>query len=881
MLSMLALPVVSSKNVAYTPGTNLTGIENLSNCYRQNHKLVVDFMIDETASLRFGNDGTNISTPGTDPNANRVKLVNDVVRALGSLTSFSPGEVMVRADAFGTGLDYSDPYSSFRGNSPSGPQNPPVNWTSVNPTTVGPISSRVAQYFTSAYGDQNTDYFQSLSASYQNVIKEANALSPVPGSVCSAIIMFTDGQMSFINGYQPPWSAVRVSPSTLSSVENKGFENLCSPSGGLIEELRQQNVYFFAAGLSSPTAPGQSFQLLKQLAGVAPGCGSPNGTGQFFNGSVDNMVSGLLSGLVGGEALAAATCTPSACSQSFVVHRYTKSALIYVAVGLPAGQSGSPGQLELVSPQGKILPIPNQGLVSDLGGGVTLHSYVSSSWEGSSPRIQRIIALNFSSEVPANRSQWTLTLVPQAGYSPTLTTRVDLISGVGLHAASSGTWRRGSTGLVSYSLAYRGSTIPASEVSRQSLSAAVSFGGGLPALTVPVNQLGRTNAFTVEVHIPTNTISGVATVRLRGAVTLRTGDVIPANAVPITSITVLPPHGPTVAPTLDFHVINAVRVHHRNAAGVEPVLPVSVEGHLTVSAGSNGAGQFCFTGASGIYDGGQVAAIHPVGKRCYLIASNEKVHVPFLLSIRSPVTGILHGTIRGFTKSSGVSYAATTSLTGNVLVPLPDPITNQKTLWSLIVVSIAIPLGLWIGLSWWNARFKDPTKVRGYKVEVEVTGVDTTSESPSLTWHDWDFLPPGKPRTLLFRDLEIHAPVRILRTQDAIVSRPGYLAIGSLGSQRGSSKGRIAHKIQGQWVFVTPLSGVDGSILEASSISGELYFFVIDGAESAELGPDGLIERAFTGLHLQFEEIRGRIASVVKNSAPGTPAQNQPVESPL
>ena len=354
-------------------------------------------------------------------------------------------------------------------------------------------------------------------------------------------------------------------------------------------------------------------------------------------------------------------------------------------------------------------------------------------------------------------------------------------------------------------------------------------------------------------------LSAAISIDVSGIVTTAAGDQIPVTASTSAAVNVA---GAPVAPqSINLGVITPTRQKERDAEGRQPVLPVELKRTVTVTAPADGDGVFCVPGNSSITVNGQEVRISAVGDECVDIPAGGSADLPVSVAIDSPVDGTIVGNLAATTRSVLQQEASPVaiSVTGEIVVPPGDPVVDGGTFWMLVLGSLAVAGGLWIGLSWWTSRFKDPTLIAGFRVPVTIRPATSDFSMPPMDPDRWEYLKAAGPRSVLFEDLEITAPVRILRSQDAIVERPSHIAHGNQGAagRRSSLKGRIAHQIQGQWVFTVPL-GASASA-SSSEISGELFFFVLGDAVAIEADGGGLMERAKQELSARLPDIIERV----------------------
>ena len=854
--SLLVVPLMGvfseRADADFSPVSADTGAQNLALCFHQYRKLAVELLIDQTASLQYGDNGIAGHGPGSDPDGKRVVLAQSVVQALAQVQGIAGGTIEVQAAGFGTDVE---PVSTG-----------PNGWTAVTSASAESISASLEQ-FRNRDSDVNTDYVTALSTANQNLQQERQSLGT---QTCTAIVLFTDGAFSLNPGAAPPWygtvsSAEATDPN--SAVYAQGIKDLCAPDG-IMDSLRSYDppVFLFAAGLAPtppPAGPAPDFSLLRGLAlGTAvPGyatCGTPNGTGEFFDGNVNTLSSSLISGLVGGSPTAAA-CTEAGCSASFVTYPYTKSASVYVT-------ANEPGQLSIAGLGGESVPVPPLGTSKQVDG-VTLTTSIANPWPGQSdPGYQWLIGLTgFEPAADGKPTTWSIRFTPTPSSSPpTMTWQANVVSGVELVPEATGLqWRRGDEGDAYYRLVDGTTQIPAEQISDATLAGTVALEGA--PTTVPVAEEGQSNRFRLTTPpIDPTTTATAATVRISGSIALRSGEVVPIEVTP-PAIPVVAPHGPQPATALQFGLLEATLSQQRSLSGVQPVDPVAAYGELPVAAGPDGPGTFCIRSAPDVTEAGAAVSVRAPGTSCRHVRRGQVVDVPLVLRIGKPLSGRITGSIVATTQwiDGTTVYSWTIPVTGTVVVPPGSPIVDQTTLWLLVVGSVLGAAALWFVMCWCTAVLsRETTRIQHYQVEATL---DASSSPPAVHFvapnqDEFQFvlMPNGPGRTAVSRGLELKAPIRLFRPQDVVVQQSGVVVNGTLGATGGvrSSKGRIEHRIQGQWIFTTPTSELVAE--DAEVIEGILHYFVPHVAAGTESRPGGLLDVIRTDLPLHFERIRAR-----------------------
>ncbi len=851
--AMVVLPVIGlaseTAGADFVPNTSLTGAQNLALCFQQYKKLAVELLIDQTASLQYGDNGIAGHGPGTDPTGKRVVLAQSVVQALAQVQGIAGGSINVQAAGFGTGVD-------------PVPTGGPNEWTPVTGSSASSISASLEQFGT-RNTDVNTDYVTALTTANQNLQQERQAMG---GMACTAIVLFTDGAFSLNPGAAPPWYGP-VSASDAndpnSAVYAKGVKNLCEPNG-IMDSLRNYDppVFLFAAGLApSPPAQGSppDFSLLQGLAlgSAVPGyssCGTPNGTGAFFDGNVNQLASGIISGLVGGTQTPA-TCTASRCTASFVTYPYTKSASVYVT-------TNQPGQLSVSGPNGQSIPVPALSASTQVDG-VTLTTSISNPWPGqTNPGYQWLVGLTgFPPPSGDHPATWTIGFTPgSTSTAPVMNWQANVVSGIHLVPESSGVqWKRGDAGDAYYRLVAGTTPISPAQIASADLTGTVTLNG--VGASDPMTQVGESNRFQLQVPaIDPTTTATAASLLITGSATMKSGETVPVNLVP-PDIPVVAPHGPQPASTLRFGLLQASLSKQRNPNGVQPVEPLASMGVLPVAAGPDGSGTICIQSTDNVTEAGKPVGVRTVGPSCRHLTKGQIVDVSFALLAGHPASGKLVGSITATTKwiHGTEKYSWTIPVTGTVVVPPGSPIVDQTTLWLLVIGSVLGAALLWFVMCWWTALLSRRTRnIQHYTVDAVLESNTLTFTNPSV--EDFEFVELDSDRTRTARSLflEMRAPIRLFRPQDLVVGQIGYVVTGTLGAARGarSRKGRIEHRIQGQWAFATPTSTAVAA--DADKVEGSLHYFVLEDASGTEARPGGLLDEIRKDVPLHLDIIRAR-----------------------
>jgi hypothetical protein len=253
------------------------------------------------------------------------------------------------------------------------------------------------------------------------------------------------------------------------------------------------------------------------------------------------------------------------------------------------------------------------------------------------------------------------------------------------------------------------------------------------------------------------------------------------------------------------------------------------------------------------------------------VPAGAVVQVPITVTLPVPWDGSLHGAvIHAQGRSHGTVEPIDLAVLGTVQLPNPYVRVDQGTFWLLIALSILGAAVVWAAAAYVTSSLHDAARLRGYSTKavvregaVEITPVTDSPDNWSFvsargTWHDHSasFTPKD-----LGTELELRAPVRLLSVQDVVVSRDGYVVEGSMGRRRGRSRsGRIAHRVQGEWVFTVPTDTVVTA--DTTELTGDLIVFVRSGAAGFEAEPSMALARAQAELAGIFRSVADRLSSL-------------------
>ena len=827
---ILGLPLAMEAPGAAAAGPSVPA--QMVTCFQQSHQMVIDLLMDQTGSLGQ-----------SDPQNRRVDFAKAIVGQLTQLQLATHGTVQIGANGFG------DSY----------PTTPTIPFQTVSSDSAASFNQRINAAFRENHGDWHTDYVTALDGAQQNLVAQAQAMAPSnPDQVCKLIVWLTDGvfDVSYQSGepgYAPSWNGgQRVTLDNQLAIAQSGIDRLCRP-GNIADQLRSEpNLFLFAVGLGPAS---QDFSLMKSIAlqQGQPGpqwssgpCGSlPNQRAAFVTGDNLGQLAGtIISEATGSPAVPVNPCVPGNCSYSFTTYPHTVGEDLFLE---PQGFD----RLHLTAPTGRRIDLVD-GAKGIRGTSVSIGA-------GTYP----VVRLSFVPGV-APVGSWTVSADASTTSSLTLVARPD--TGITLVSAAAPKWKRGVPGTATFELRWRGGSLPAAlQPTSATGEATVRLHSG-DETTVPL-QLGPGGLLTMRWRPPADDRS--STTRILASATL----VLPAAegglSVPVAAasratigLSGLPGTGSS---TINFGLIRPVSAHMLDPQHGAMGKAVAVSTSVTVYGPPGDAGAFCvLAGPYRPHGAGPSGQIRADG--CVAVPAGGVVHVPVTLDLPATWNGsISGGSVNALSKAGGKTAHVSIFATGSVLVPIAVQ-ADQATFWALILLTLLGALLAWTAGAFLSSRLVRANELQGFAVRATLRDGAIDLEPPKFDASSWRFLSSAGTwhdhRASLDSDLgaelKLRAPIRLVTVQDVLVESEGAVLEGSAGrGRRQSPKGRIAHRIQGEWVFAVPESLEVTA--ETTELPGVLYVFVRSGAEAYESEPDEVLLRARADLPSLFPGVKERL----------------------
>lgn len=768
LLSLLAVGLVAVPTIpsfadpvsAYGQGP---GLSSLAACIANTHRLDVAVMMDESGSLGYPSDGM----PATDPTAQRVPALQQLLAGLASLTNGpTPVSVRVGLSGFSTNAVVVQPFTALT-------------------TSVLPKMDALAATFATKNNGPDTDFYSALSAIQQQLAAQAAAAG---GQTCQTFVLFTDGIYSFsvrpglTRSYAPGLSA--NTQADANALAAAGQRAICEP-GGLIDQIRGDGIYAITVGLGPGAGPGAAF--LSGVAG-AGGCGARPSPGGLFLPAAD--VGSLIEAfdvagaeLSGGTDVGSTSGTP----RPFYVGADLSKVLILIhTTSTTAGVTAT-----LVDPEGQSLSVPSSGnatldglsfsVGNQANGYLAIDGVTTSStapWVG-----QWAIATT-----SAPSSATTSDVLEFPDLVPTLAPGTTLLRGrlsklvIGLRRLS------GAPPLPTEQSAALSMTVEVVDPTKASAQTAVKMTPGTAAGTFSGTYRVPTGDPATSVNLDV-TLTSLAP---NGSVLTRAQRSFPVSIA-------LPPSYPTVKPSrLNFEGITGGAVGHAT---------VTLIGGAT--AGCVSFGTFS---PRVVPKGLQVPRITvPTG--CISVAPHQHRVVVLQLRHRGGGNGLLRGSLSVFVHdAAGQHLRLSIPATASFQLPIHQA-RRIVLLVVLLLAGILLPLLFMYGLALLGARFRPSGLLRYVDVPVAVTSssVEATPGpplDPKVLISHVAPVPEGNrhsrriqiPGGLLARSFVSINPFGAPTT---VVEHPERDVVASNGTERvsGRWRGRISPRLGVAWIF--------------------------------------------------------------------------------
>lgn len=320
-------------------------ISKLSECIASRLSLEAVVLVDESVSL-----------VSTDKDDERVSLAEDIVSALGGISTSDVDGVSPRVDLLvaGFGSDLASLSGSPTTNS---------DWITLSQDATTEVLDQL-QGFAERDDDRDTDYVDALQKANRLLGEHATSMQQEMDSTpCRLIVWFTDGKFDIERASTPrDWAPSEIDPGV---AEATGRNILCGDEG-VAHSLRMQETFLLTVGLDSDLFGPREAELLRGITlGERCGRASAEGWGWYrLGGDFVELRTCLFLALNGFPCPAPTgpVCsTSNECTESFEVSPTDGS-----ISGVVWSTSGE-GSIDLLAPDGDAISIEGATPV-DIGG---------------------------------------------------------------------------------------------------------------------------------------------------------------------------------------------------------------------------------------------------------------------------------------------------------------------------------------------------------------------------------------------------------------------------------------------------------------------------------------------------------------------------------
>jgi hypothetical protein len=695
---LLAAP--ASPGTGTPEGEELGAPEALADCVAARGHLLVQFVIDESGSLRE-----------TDPEHRRVDAIRTALAGIDGIRA-GGGEdaptVEVSLAGFSVGYETLEP------------------WTTLDDAAADRLQAGAA-----AFADRNrgfdTDYVVALQGAQASLADRSAAITAGGDDApCKALIWFTDGEFdiedrtsdrSLQHGTNKPWAPDfdLQRDGAGDELEARGIKVICD-ADGVADQIRGDDAIFITVPLATQITPEREAQLESITVGTSGGqtCGSTEAVGAYLSSDdgkgLLGIFDGVISGSQGGTPVVpeppVPVCTGSSCVEG--THTFTVDPGIRQLHVLAL--TGSAGiDVELVAPDGAMLPIAaGENGTAELDGSDVTFTWVAPD------------ALVLDVFLPADddaAGEWKLTFIDRTGQNPgaVASSQIHLFGDVTpvLLDEEELVFRLGEDTPFAFELQRQEGTPPTGDVFETiEATAVVTIPETGERRDVPVTA-DADGTYRGEFAVPEDVHASVLNLTLRADATTASGVALR----PVVRTTAVP-----VGLPLSYPQVEPPELRLSSVTGTE-----AAAGELVVTGSDEGAGCAWVEGIEIIEapdEVGDLATTPAPASRedCLEVPQGEQRTIEITAQPAEAGRGSVEGTVRlGLT--SQVASDEVVSLEVPLSFDVARPVNQARRVGlflGLLIPGILLPfLVLW-GVNWFGARFEPPSELRSAFVPVRI-----------------------------------------------------------------------------------------------------------------------------------------------------------------
>jgi hypothetical protein len=658
-------------------------ISRLSECIASRLSLEAVVLIDESVSL-----------VSTDKDDERVSLAQDIVSALGGISSSDVDGVSPRVDLLvaGFGSDLASLSGSPTTNS---------DWITLSQDATKDVLDQL-QGFADRDDDRDTDYVDALQRANRLLGEHATSMQKEMDSApCRLIVWFTDGKFDIERASTPrDWAPSETDPAVAEAI---GRDILCRDEG-VAHSLRMQETFLLTVGLDSDLFGPKEAELLRGITlGERCGRASAEGWGWYrLGGDFVELRTCLFLALNGfpcpPQPPGQSCSTSNECAESFEVFPTDGS-----ITGVVWSTSGE-GAIELRAPDGDMISIEAATPV-DIGGATVsvtgrngLYNFLLRPMNGSD--------LAYGTWTFSLNSEKTTDLELRFRRTPVVRFEV----------------RGPTTSPIGEELEFDVSLIdkdgrPATLAPDTSAEFVVEVSDGAEAVekVLPADfSVGSDGEASFTIHLNNQSIGSV-TLNVRGNVIVDEGGETLSYPMPSVEqvIRLINPGLPSISVgRIDFGYLEAKfrAKSDWESSEIPEYEPLSGRAEIVDVVGpSTGDGIVCWLGVGSITD---LEASDPVVRlsgatpygdfeQCAAVGENEKRSLVFELEVGQLVSGSLSGSgqLALVNSTTGDQETAAVEFGAQIEVPHPPMSRDAKLVIGLLLLALGIPLAVHLLLS--------------------------------------------------------------------------------------------------------------------------------------------------------------------------------------
>ncbi|WP_426571600.1 vWA domain-containing protein [Aquihabitans sp. McL0605] len=805
-------------------------IDDLVGCVQGSRRLLVLFLIDESASLHQN-----------DPENRRVDAARG---ALDSLVAMAGGEGANSPEVQVALAGFSNEYRLVQ------------DWTPAKAGTSKELNAALDEFAGFNHGI-DTDFVNALSSGRSALAEQAAAITETGGEPpCRAVMLFTDGgfdiavrttekdqkRLGTTKPYAP--GIELTTPDNVIAAERAGRAALCEP-GGLADKLRADDITLLTVALAGKVSRRAQIPLAAATVGAADGvpCGTQPAKGQTARpqgaylpaddiGLLVTQFYGVGIRLAGGNPVEGSDqvkiCGKDACDEGTRTFKLDSSLRRAQILSL----APKPGTaVKLTAPSGATATISDVG-TSQVGGVTAVARQVAGR------------GLTIDLDRPAGAKDWsgawkaTVLDPSKAQEGDAATLQIYVFSDIGVALGQAERFERGAPTKIEAVLKLPKGTKAEDVVATAKAQARVFDTVARTTTTVALTgppQGPYTGTYTTPANTTSNELEVTVEVRIATA-----SNAALVSQSPPTSMLVRRPGGAIqfAPPSLQMPSITGAGTTETELIVLGGDKPGCVWfGTADIPEPVEGAGATAFT---------QEGKALPGEADCIKVGAKAQLNLTIAAQPDGRGAGTVRGNLQVFEKTQGAKAASTTA------IPFRFDLARgvdqaQRLLLSviLLIIGLALPLLALLLINAISARFQTLDVVRGAAVPVVVSGKLVSRAGGTyrraLTLRDSDFgslAGTGSDRRFAFGGVEFRARA----------SRNPFGATVAMAAPEGGAeklKGKAGSRVEldpglsGSWVFL--LDPDASRETQKGEAHGLLIAFVAEGdvdAQIARLLPD-------------------------------------------